>query len=1056
MATPKLQIIIGADISKAERELKRLSSRIKGMAKDLQGFGASMTRMTAPLAGWGTGAVAASLKIQAAMKTIRAGTGAAGDALKGLKADFEAVGRQTSVPLDKVAATIADLNTYLGQTGKPLRNMALSVSEAARMAGEDSKTLGVAVAQAMNNMGVAAADGVGFMDKLFQASQSTGVGMTELAEKISRMGASMRAAGFSAEESMALFASFNKAGVNTEQVVGGIRKAMAKMAEVGVNDIPGALRRAVESIKNTASASEATKKSMALFGQKAGPDMAVLIREGKLSIGELTDQLLKSSGLIAQTAKDTDGAAEKWNRAKNAMTLTAQLLGDSLLSLGEDYVLPAIDWFNKLTPSANRAVAALGACVVALGPLSYLAGSIMSAGGGMIGFLRGGYLALKNLAMVTLSTKGAMLLLARDMGLTGRAAAVTAASMVNACGTADKLRMAMTGLGGVLTGPTGLLLALGAVAAYLAYDYISSSRKAQAETETFKAEIDKLAQSVASLSDMEIDINIDKAEKRIAELQQKIEANSKNYNLLKSAGGEWDAVASTDMHELESEKENLTRQLEAQTKFKAIYQGETTYRDYRPKILAQQAAFTDALGKTKSSNEARKLASTYVESINKLIGEIDPESKVARYAKSIQSQINSAATTFRPRGTGSPFIRTKTIDDMTERLRWQNANGFLNDDDYLKILRSRLAVQTGGKGAGAWNKDARSTYDELQRLMKDSSAKSNEALRWQNSAGFLSNADYADKLQSRLTGLTGGMSDVAKWGDQARATFDELQRVIGEQVAPAMDTLKDRFASGQITSGEYQAQLQALMEQYAQFPGVTDKIRAAMDGAKEKTLSFAESMKAAIDDAKDAVDDLSVTMSTGLADSFARAVAYGENLGDSLKKLGQDIIYTVMKMWMLQSVTRMFGGLFGGGGGGGGTPSIPLAGWVASGTTAAKGRAFNLGGSLIPFADGGIVKSPTLFKFSSGTGLMGEAGPEAIMPLRRDSRGRLGVSTEGNAPGGVYAPQFNITVYNEGAGNMSDEQAKVFGENFRDAVDARVMENMGKFQRMGYFRNSYA
>jgi phage-related minor tail protein len=38
-----------------------------------------------------------------------------------------------------------------------------------------------------------------------------------------------------------------------------------------------------------------------------------------------------------------------------------------------------------------------------------------------------------------------------------------------------------------------------------------------------------------------------------------------------------------------------------------------------------------------------------------------------------------------------------------------------------------------------------------------------------------------------------------------------------------------------------------------------------------------------------------------------------------------------------------------------------------------------------------VVNQPTLFKFAQGTGLMGEAGPEAIMPLKRDSNGNLGV-----------------------------------------------------------------
>lgn len=64
----------------------------------------------------------------------------------------------------------------------------------------------------------------------------------------------------------------------------------------------------------------------------------------------------------------------------------------------------------------------------------------------------------------------------------------------------------------------------------------------------------------------------------------------------------------------------------------------------------------------------------------------------------------------------------------------------------------------------------------------------------------------------------------------------------------------------------------------------------------------------------------------------------------------------------------------------------------------AKGDYFNNG--IMPYAKGGmftnsIVDQPTLFKFAKGTGLMGEAGPEAIMPLKRDSQGNLGVRGNG-------------------------------------------------------------
>ena len=104
--------------------------------------------------------------------------------------------------------------------------------------------------------------------------------------------------------------------------------------------------------------------------------------------------------------------------------------------------------------------------------------------------------------------------------------------------------------------------------------------------------------------------------------------------------------------------------------------------------------------------------------------------------------------------------------------------------------------------------------------------------------------------------------------------------------------------------------------------------------------------------------------------------------------------------------------------------------------TNAKGNVYAQNG-IVPFAQGGIVDSPTIFPFANGVGLMGEAGPEAIMPLTRGPDGRLGVEAlekysgsgssgsfvsdgddvgEGGSSGGgtgAIAVTFNTQVINE-------------------------------------------
>lgn len=84
------------------------------------------------------------------------------------------------------------------------------------------------------------------------------------------------------------------------------------------------------------------------------------------------------------------------------------------------------------------------------------------------------------------------------------------------------------------------------------------------------------------------------------------------------------------------------------------------------------------------------------------------------------------------------------------------------------------------------------------------------------------------------------------------------------------------------------------------------------------------------------------------------------------------------------------------------------------GPTQANGGAWDSG--IQKFAKGGaftntIVDNPTIFKFAKGTGLMGEAGPEGILPLKRNSSGQLGVI----ASGGGGSPVINMNVINQAA-----------------------------------------
>lgn len=131
------------------------------------------------------------------------------------------------------------------------------------------------------------------------------------------------------------------------------------------------------------------------------------------------------------------------------------------------------------------------------------------------------------------------------------------------------------------------------------------------------------------------------------------------------------------------------------------------------------------------------------------------------------------------------------------------------------------------------------------------------------------------------------------------------------------------------------------------------------------------------------VTSLSNSIGRGLRSAFDGVVFDGMKLSDALKNVAQtmaDSAYNVA-MRPIQDAA-------------GGAIANTMNGLLSGVFGFAKGGVFSQG-RVMPFAKGGVVSSPVNFPMRNATGLMGEAGPEAIMPLARGADGRLGVQSAG-------------------------------------------------------------
>jgi TP901 family phage tail tape measure protein len=162
--------------------------------------------------------------------------------------------------------------------------------------------------------------------------------------------------------------------------------------------------------------------------------------------------------------------------------------------------------------------------------------------------------------------------------------------------------------------------------------------------------------------------------------------------------------------------------------------------------------------------------------------------------------------------------------------------------------------------------------------------------------------------------------------------------------------------------------------------------------------------------------------------AFKDAIMNSKNLGDALSNLAN----RVQDMLVNKALDSLLGGMF-------------------ARMKFAKGAAFAAGG-VTAFASGGVVNSPTMFPMRGGVGLMGEAGPEAIMPLTRTSNGDLGVKAVGGGST-VIAPQITINV-SGGTKEQNDDAGRKVSAAVKQAIDDSVISVILREKRPGGVLNA--
>ncbi|WP_422397603.1 phage tail tape measure protein [Serratia marcescens] len=365
-----------------------------------------------------------------------------------------------------------------------------------------------------------------------------------------------------------------------------------------------------------------------------------------------------------------------------------------------------------------------------------------------------------------------------------------------------------------------------------------------------------------------------------------------------------------------------------------------------------------------------------------------------------------------------------------------------------KITQDEQSAQaklaSAAKAAGAGQADAQRAmalnaekYQRQRQQLAEQYAPGQAAVRKEQEVGKELKALYDGRL------LTEREYQTASRMQQQETARQRLKAETDALAAPRMNIAGDVDPAARLNNQlvQQQAQYQAYYQQ-----GLLDKQRyeqlmqaatqESSDAQYQQALSLFGGQSRVHKMALGLVDMTRERTSGMMFDLLTGTQNFKQSMLGLMTSMTQSIVQQLIDLAMQALLTRTFlstfmsigGGLLGGaasagaGAAGSGAMGMPT-GWQGY-VPNAKGGVY-ASPSLSAFS-GEIVSNPTLFAFARGAGLMGEAGPEAIMPLKRGADGSLGVRAIGGGQQSAAAPNVYITI--ENGGNVSSQADPGWGE----------------------------
>ena len=558
------------------------------------------------------------------------------------------------------------------------------------------------------------------------------------------------------------------------------------------------------------------------------------------------------------------------------------------------------------------------------------------------------------------------------------------------------------------------------------------------------------------------DVNVEPA-KKLDNLKKQLE----KLNAEKIAGGSWLQFLASGINvgqSLDNQIEATTKKIAAlESQLGSLNKNNTPAAPAVPanNTMAQQVCVMTG-GKWNGKSCERGNASAGEDSAKKILdGQLkaleragaEERSILASNFKAIDAQLADSAVSFSDYYAVRAALQDQALKSQVEKLDAEIAaledykNRATKNNDKLDaenkiadVLQKRRALERAA-GDQAIDEAARQkkSFEDLEKQIRLNGATVQEL------EGNLSDAaairfDEANK-EIRLRFIVEGRDDALAELDRLRAysiaqaninTLNEEADRISQQRANSETLVGIAQRNGAITElGSLQARSEARAREVAELERIYEvRLKIAQESDNPKLKQDAENLRVRIEELRASTDLLGQAFENifagSAADAFAAFVTGAKSAKDAFNDFVGSVVSQISRLAAQDIAGALFKGLGGGGGSGGGFGgglmslfssffgggAGAFSGQTSGGMFVLPGEGYAKGGAFT----NGVVDTTTFFN----PAMMGEAGPEAIMPLARDSSGRLGV--RGGGGGQNVSITFNVSTPDANSFRASESQ----------------------------------